>query len=156
MKKVVVIGSDHAGFSLKNDLIEFLHCHDIGVEDMGTYNEDSVNFAVIAQDVAKNVAFNKDKKGILVCGTGIGMSMMANKIAGIRAALVHDLFSAKATREHNDANVLCMGARIIAPAMAIEIMKVWLDTEFLGGKYGERIRLIQDYEQKHCLLSEKA
>lgn len=156
MKKVVVIGSDHAGFSLKNDLIKFLHSHHIEVEDMGTYNEDSVNFATIAQDVAKNVAANKDKKGILVCGTGIGMSMMANKIVGIRAALVHDLFSAKATREHNDANILCMGARIIAPAMAVEIMKVWLDTEFLGGKYGERIRLIEDYEQKHCLLSEKA
>lgn len=156
MKKVVVIGSDHAGFSLKNDLIEFLQSQHIEVEDMGTYNEDSINFAAIAQNVAKNVAANKDKKGILVCGTGIGMSMMANKIAGIRAALVHDLFSAKATREHNDANILCMGARIIAPAMAVEIMKVWLDTEFLGGKYGERIRLIEDYEQEHCLLSEKA
>lgn len=147
MQNLVVIGSDHAGLSLKNTLVEFLQQQQVEVVDMGTHSDDPVNFASIAQKVSENVAENEHKKGILVCGTGIGMSMMANKVAGIRAALVHDLFSAKATREHNDANILCIGARIIAPAMAIEIMKVWLDTKFLGEKYKDRIRFIQEYEE---------
>jgi len=135
MQKTIVIGSDHAGFSMKTYLIHQLKQQGFCIEDKGTYSEESVDFS---------------KQGILVCGTGIGMSIMANKVPGIRASLVHDLFSAKATREHNNANVLCMGARVISPAMGWEIASVWLNTEFLGGKHERRIQYIADYEaNKH-------
>lgn len=146
MKGIVVIGSDHAGFSAKQDLIKKLEALGYLIEDVGTHNESATDFSPIAKTVAEKVAVEPDKKGILICGTGIGMSIMANKIKGIRAALVHDLFSAKATREHNDSNVLCMGARIIAPAMIVEIANTWLNAEFLGGKHEGRIQYIKDYE----------
>jgi len=146
MQKIVVIGSDHAGFSMKVALIHQLEQQGFCVEDKGTYSEASVDFSPIAQVVAETVAADDSKRGILVCGTGIGMSIMANKVPGIRASLVHDLFSAKSTREHNNANVLCMGARVISAAMGWEIASVWLHTEFLGGKHGRRIQYIADYE----------
>lgn len=151
MTNKIVIGSDHAGLSLKNELIDFLKAKEVLVEDVGTYNEASVNFAPLAKLVADKVSADSRNKGILVCGTGIGMSIMANKIPGIRAALVHDLFSAKATRQHNDSNVLCLGARIIAPAMALEITKIWLETFFLGGKYMERLQYIENYDENRCI-----
>ncbi len=147
MENIVVIGSDHAGFAMKQELIEKLKENGFVVEDKGTYSEESTDFSPIAQMVAETVAADERKRGILVCGTGIGMSIMANKIPGIRAALVHDLFSAKATREHNNTNVLCMGARIISPAMSWEIASVWLHTDFLGGKHAKRIQYIADYEE---------
>ena len=108
-----------------------------------------MSFAEIARPVATAVAASGEKCGILICGTGIGMSIMANKVKGIRAALVHDLFSAKATREHNDSNILCMGARIISEAMGWEIAHTWLHTEFLGGKYQQRLQFITDYENEN-------
>ncbi|HIX84098.1 MAG TPA: ribose 5-phosphate isomerase B, partial [Candidatus Megamonas gallistercoris] len=127
MKKTIVIGCDHAGFKMKNFLIEKLREEGYTVEDKGTYSEESVDAGEFAVKVCEDVAANLDTKyGILICGTGIGMSMMANKVAGIRASLVSDLFSAQMTRAHNNANVLCMGARIIAEAMAWEFTKVWL------------------------------
>ena len=147
MKKTVVIGSDHAGFLMKQYLIQNLKKLGFVIEDKGTYSEESADFSPIAQLVAETVAADENKQGILVCGTGIGMSIMANKIPGIRAALVHDLFSAKATREHNNTNVLCMGARIISTAMGWEIASVWLNTDFLGGKHAKRIQYITDYEK---------
>jgi len=146
MQKTIVIGSDHAGFSMKTYLIHQLKQQDFCIEDKGTYSEDSVDFSPIAQLVAETVAGDDSKLGILVCGTGIGMSIMANKVPKIRASLVHDLFSAKATREHNNANVLCMGARVISSAMGWEIASIWLHTEFLGGKHERRIQYIADYE----------
>lgn len=151
MTNKIVIGSDHAGLSLKNELIDFLKAKEVLVEDVGTYKEASVNFAPLAKLVADKVSADSRNKGILVCGTGIGMSIMANKIPGIRAALVHDLFSTKATRQHNDSNVLCLGARIIAPAMALEITKIWLETFFLGGKYMERLQYIENYDENRCI-----
>lgn len=150
MKKTIVIGCDHAGFKMKNFLIEKLRENGYKVEDKGTYNEESVDAGEFAIKVCEDVSANIDTKyGILICGTGIGMSMMANKVKGIRASLVSDLFSAKMTRAHNDANVLCMGARIIAETMAWEFTKVWLETEHLGGKYTERVEAMMDYEKNH-------
>lgn len=145
--KTVVIGSDHAGYGVKSEIIRKLKVVGFEVEDLGTHSEAAADFTPIARAVAENVAVHAaDRMGILICGTGIGMSIMANKVRGIRAALVHDLFSARATREHNNSNVLCMGARVIAPAMAWEIAKLWLGTESLGGKHEHRIQLISDYE----------
>lgn len=148
MKKTIVIGCDHAGFKMKNFIIEKLKEAGYTVEDKGTYSEESVDAGEFAIKVCEDVAANLDTKyGILICGTGIGMSMMANKVKGIRASLVSDLFSAKMTRAHNNANVLCMGARIIAEAMAWEFTKVWLNTEHLGGKYAKRVEAMMNYEQ---------
>lgn len=149
MKKTIVIGCDHAGFKMKNFLIKKLKEAGYTVEDKGTYSEESVDAGEFAIKVCEDVAANLDTKyGILICGTGIGMSMMANKVKGIRASLVSDLFSAQMTRAHNDANVLCMGARIIAETMAWEFTKVWLATEHLGGKYAKRVQAMMDYEQR--------
>lgn len=150
MKQVVVIGSDHAGYPVKQELSKRLIEIGVIVEDMGTNSDTPADFSPIAEQVAHAVAAQPEtKKGILICGTGIGMSMMANKVRGIRAALTHDLFSAKATRQHNDSNVLCMGARIISAAMAWEIANVWLHTDFLGGKHERRIQYMKDYENRN-------
>lgn len=146
--KQIVIGSDHAGYKMKQFLIQQLQDVGYDVEDKGTYNEDSVDAGAYAIKVCEDVANNLDTKyGILICGTGIGMSMMANKVKGIRASLVSDLFSAEMTRAHNDANVLCMGARIISEYMAWEFTKVWLSTEHLGGKYAKRVEAMMNYER---------
>lgn len=148
MAKTIIIGSDHAGFEMKEFLIRHLKQEGFCIKDTGTFSEASVDFSPIAQAVAEEVGKDPQKQGILICGTGIGMSVMANKVAGIRAALVHDLFSAKATREHNDSNILCMGARVISDYMALEIAHIWLGTAFLGGRHEARIRYIAEYEQK--------
>ncbi len=148
MEEKIVIASDHAGYKMKNFLIEHLSKQGFKIEDLGPNSDDAVNFAVYAKLVAEAVSQGKAEKGILVCGTGIGMSIMANKVSGIRAALVHDLFSAKATRQHNNSNVLCMGARIISEFMGLEIAEIWLKTDFLGGKYAKRLDVIADYEAK--------
>ena len=150
MQQIIVIGSDHAAFELKIFLIKQLQTSGFIVEDVGTYNQESVDYPQFAQAVAENIANARGvKKGILLCGTGVGMSIMANKVKGVRAALIHDLFSAKLTREHNDSNVLCMGARVIAASMAWEIVNVWLSTPFIGGKHQKRIASITNYEQKN-------
>ncbi len=148
MKKTIVIGCDHAGFKMKQFLIEKLKDNGYTIDDKGTYDEISVDAGIYAIKVCETVATDlKGKCGILICGTGIGMSMMANKVNGIRASLAADLFSAKMTRAHNNANVLCMGARVIAEAMAWEIAKVWLNTENLDGKYAVRVQHMMDYEK---------
>ena len=152
MAQKIVIGSDHAGFPMKGFLIGKLQEAGYEVEDMGTHSEASCNAAPIARAVAEAVANAEAKdevRGILICGTGIAMSMMANKVKGAYAALVHDLFTARMTRQHNDSNVLCMGQRIIANQMAWEIAQVWLGTEALGGKYAERRDWIRGYEEAH-------
>ena len=148
MKKTIVIGSDHAGYKMKCFLIKQLEDAGYTVEDKGTDSEASVDAGEFAIKVGEEVAAHLDTKvGILICGTGIGMSMMANKVNGIRASLVSDLFSAQMTRAHNNANVLCMGARIIAKTMAWEFTKVWLNTEHLGGKYAKRVEAMMAYEK---------
>lgn len=150
MKPKIVIGSDHAGYQMKQFMIKVLQEEGYAVEDEGPFDEKSVDAGIYAVVVSENVvAHSEEKLGILICGTGIGMSMMANKVKGVRASLVSDLFSAKMTRSHNDANVLCLGARVIADNMAWEIAKVWLETRHVGGKYAERVQHMMEYEKNH-------
>ena len=147
MKKIIM-ASDHAGFDLKNTLVEQLKNDGYDVEDAGTYSKDSCDYPVFAEKACRYMLDGKAELCILVCGTGIGMSMAANKVKGIRAACCSDTYSAKYTRLHNDANVLCMGARVVGEGLAYEIAKVFLETEFEGGKHLRRINLISDLENK--------
>lgn len=151
MKPVIVLGSDHAGYQMKMFLIKELEQNGYQIEDRGPFCKDPVDSGIYAIAVAEEVARHPQVKlGVLICGTGIGMSMMANKVVGIRASLVSDLFSAKMTRAHNAANVLCLGARIIAENMALEITKTWLAAEPLGGKYAARVAHMMAYEKERC------
>jgi ribose 5-phosphate isomerase B len=142
----VAIGSDHAGVELRKEIIEMIEELGMEVEDVGCECTTSVDYPDYAIPVAEKVASGEADRGILICGTGIGMSIAANKVKGIRCALVHDLFSAKATRQHNDSNVLAMGERVIGPGLALEIAKVWLTTEYEGGRHGRRVGKISQYE----------
>ena len=126
----VIIGSDHGGYALKQEIIEHLKSRGFEVTDVGTHSEESCDYPTYAKPVTEAIQKGEAELGILVCGTGIGMSMAANKEKGIRAALCHDTFSAKATREHNDANILCMGARVVGPGLALMIVDTFLDTPF--------------------------
>ena len=126
----VAIGADHGGFDLKQKVIEFLKSRSIEYEDFGTHSNDSCDYNDVAKAVGTAVSKKNADRGILICGTGVGMSIQANKIKGVRAALVHDLYTAKATRLHNDSNVLTMGGRIIGDEVARAIVDVWLHTEF--------------------------
>jgi ribose 5-phosphate isomerase B len=142
----VAIGSDHAGVDLRQEIINMIKELGMEVEDAGCECNTSVDYPDYAIPVAEKVASGEADRGILICGTGIGMSIAANKVKGIRCALVHDLFSAKATRQHNDSNVLAMGERVIGPGLALEIAKVWLTTEYEGGRHGRRVDKITQYE----------
>jgi len=128
----IAIGSDHAGFFLKGNIAKLLKELGHSFQDFGTYSEESADYPEFAIAVAEAVAKGEFERGILICGTGIGMSIAANKVKGIRAALCHDIFSAKMSREHNDANVLCLGAKAIGVGLALEIVKAWLETDFSG------------------------
>lgn len=135
----IVTGSDHAGFVLKQDLIEFLTEQGNDVVDKGTTVKERCDYPDYAGSVAHAVASGEADWGLLVCGTGIGMAMSANKIHGIRAAVVSDAFSARATRLHNDANVLCLGERVVGAGLAREIVAAWLEAEYEGGRHQARI-----------------
>lgn len=143
----VHIGSDHGGFYLKKQIITLLKELKIEFVEYGCYSTNSVDYGPIAMEVAEEVAGEENSRGILICGTGIGMSIMANKVKGVRAALVHDVFSAEATREHNNSNILCMGERVIGKGLAVEIVKKWLNTPFHGGRHRKRIDFIRNYEE---------
>ncbi len=127
---MIAVGSDHAGYELKNQLIEHLKNRGYEVKDYGTYSEESCDYPDYAQKVANAVAAGEAQQGLLVCGTGIGMSIAANKVKGIRAAVLSDEFSAEATRSHNDANILCLGARVVDYAKAEKLLDIFLDTPF--------------------------
>ena len=135
----VAIGCDHGGIDLKNNVISVLTelGHDVDVQ--GCNSTDSVDYPNFAKSVSTLVKDGKCDCGILICGTGIGMSMAANRIPGIRAALCNEMFSAKMSREHNDANILCLGARVIGPGLAAEIVKTWMTSDFAGGRHQRRI-----------------
>ena len=143
----IVIGSDHGGFHLKEVLKQHLAERGIEFNDAGTYTEDSCDYPDIARKVCREITEGKAEGGILVCGTGIGMSMAANKVKGIRAALCGDVFSATMSREHNDANVICMGERVLGPGLAVSILDAWLDTEFAGGRHARRVNKIMAIEE---------
>lgn len=140
----IIIGSDHAGFDLKSKIIDFLKEKGYEVCDTGTYNKNSCDYPVIAHNVATQIAQNKECKGILICGTGIGMSIAANKVKGIRAAVVSDTCSAKMSRMHNNANILCLGERIVGEELAKDIVEIWLSSEFLGERHSRRVEMIED------------
>lgn len=137
--KTIAIGCDHAGVEFKKELIKHLEENGYTVNDCGCYTSDSVDYPDIAQKVCAEVTEQKCDKAVLICGTGIGISMAANKIKGIRAALCSDCFSAKYTRLHNDANVICFGARVIGVGLAIELLDIFLNTGFEGGRHQKRI-----------------
>ncbi len=135
----LVVGSDHAGYALKEYLKTALAEKGHSVDDVGTFRGKPVDYPEIGRAVAKAVADRTAERGIALCGTGIGMSMAANKVRGIRAALCHDEYTARMSRAHNDANVLTIGARVTARELAWEIVRVWLATEFKGGRHARRV-----------------
>ena len=142
----VAIGSDHAGFELKQHVIESLKTMSHEVDDRGTHSTEPVDYPPICADVARQVAKGAADRGIVLGGSGQGEQISANKIHGIRAALCNDLYSAKYSRLHNDANVLSMGGRIVAAALADEILKLWLLTDFEGGRHARRLQEIAEIE----------
>jgi len=144
---VIAIGCDHGGFQLKEEIIKFLSDNGYEFRDVGTYDENSVDYPDIAKVLCEAVAGGECEKGILVCGTGIGMNMCANKYKGIRAAQCHDTFSAKMTRQHNNANVLTMGGRVVGPELAKEIVREFLTNEFLGGRHETRVNKMMEIEK---------
>ena len=145
----IALGADHGGFELKEEIKKYLEDNGHEIKDFGTYSTDSCDYADFSLTVAEKVASKEFKFGILICGTGIGISIAANKVPGIRAALCSDTFSAHATREHNDANILAMGARVVGPGLAIDIVKTFLGSEFEGDRHIKRIEKITEIEKKY-------
>ena len=145
---MIAIGSDHGGYELKEQIKAFLDEKDLAYKDFGTYSPESCDYADIAEVACDAVVSGECDKALLFCGTGIGISMSANKINGIRAAVCSDYFSAKYTRLHNDANVLCMGGRVVGVGEACEIIDVFLNTEFEGGRHARRIAKIAALEER--------
>ena len=145
---MIAIGCDHGGFELKNHVIKYLEDKGYEVKDYGTYSEDSVDYPDCAKPVCEAVMSGEAEKGILFCGTGIGMSIAANKVKGIRAAACSEHFSAKFTRLHNDSNILCLGGRVIGVGTAIELADLFVDTEFEGGRHANRVDKIMAIERE--------
>lgn len=148
MKKIA-IGSDHGGVELKEEIKNFLLKEGYEVKDFGTNSNNSCDYPDYALPVAEAVVAKEYDFGILICGTGIGIGIAANKVPGIRAALCSDTFSAHATREHNDANILTLGQRVVGPGLALDIVNAFLNTEFQGGRHQDRINKISEIEKKY-------
>lgn len=144
----IALGSDHAGFPLKEEIKKYLEEKGIEYVDCGAYDTSSVDYPLQAEKTCEKIVSGECDRGILCCGTGIGISMAANKVNGIRAACCTDYFSAKYTRLHNDANVLCMGARVIGAGAALELVEVFLNTEFEGGRHQRRVDQLTDIEKR--------
>ena len=144
---MLAIGSDHGGFELKEHIIKYLKDKGIECKDFGCYDENSVDYPDIAKKVCDAINNNECENGILVCGTGIGISIAANKINGIRAAHCHDVYSAEMTKRHNNANVICMGGRVVGRELAFKIVDAWLGAEFEGGRHQTRIDKIHKLEE---------
>ncbi len=145
----IVIASDHAGFPLKKSITEFLSKEKIKVEDLGIDHPESVDYPDYAAKVAQAVSQKKADAGILICGTGLGMSISANKFKGVRAVAVSDLYSARMAKEHNDANVLALGGRVLDSHKALRLVKVWLNSKFKGNRHQQRLDKISDLENKN-------
>ncbi len=146
---MIAIGCDHGGYRLKEEIKKYFEEKEIAYKDMGCMNEERVDYPNIAKEVAKQVQSKECEKGILICRSGIGMSMVANKVKGIRCALCHNEFTAKYSRLHNDANVLAMGADDVTVNEAICMIRMWLATEFEGGRHEERVKLIEEIEKEN-------
>ncbi len=144
----LAIGCDHGGFELKEEILKFLKTiANLQVTDLGPSNRESVDYPDFGAKVSEAVARGAMDRGILICGTGIGMSIVANRYPGVRAALCHDHFTAQMSREHNDSNILVMGERVIGKGVALEIVKTWLDTPFGGGRHQKRLEKIAGIEK---------
>lgn len=143
---MLYLGADHGGYELKEYIKKYLDEKGIEYEDCGTYSSESVDYALVAKKTCDKIVAGEGNRGILCCGTGIGISMAANKVNGIRAACCSDYFSAKYTRLHNNANVLCMGGRVVGAGLALELVEVFLNTEFEGGRHQRRIDQLKDIE----------
>ena len=137
----ISIGSDHGGFNLKNEIVKYLQDLGHDVTDLGCYSSESCDYPIIAKAVVNDV-LNTGNKGILVCGTGIGVSIVANRFDGIRASHCTDTFTARMTRMHNDSNILCLGERVTGVGLALDIVNIWLNTDFEGGRHQKRIDMI--------------
>ena len=146
---MIALGSDHAGFELKQAIISHLEERNIEYKDYGPYSADSVDYAVYAEKTAKGVVGGECELGILCCGTGVGISIAANKVRGVRACCCSDKFSAEMTRLHNDANMLCLGGRVVTPEQAIELVDIFIDTPFSGEeRHARRIAQITELEER--------
>lgn len=143
----VAVGSDHGGLDLKETVISVLKELQLDVTDVGTHDRNSCDYPDFAQKVAEGVSAGSFDKGVLICGTGIGMSMAANKVHGVRAALCNEIYSAQMARAHNDANILCLGARVVGSGVATEIVKAFFTTEHEGGRHARRIEKIRLLER---------
>ncbi|MGI9953126.1 ribose 5-phosphate isomerase B [Moorellaceae bacterium AZ2] len=150
----IALGSDHGGYYLKEEIKKFLEEEGVSYRDFGCFSPEAVDYPDYARQVAEAVARGEFERGILCCGTGIGVAIAANKIPGIRAALCHDTFSARASREHNDANILTLGGRVIGPGLARDIVKIWLETEFAGGRHARRLAKIAALEREYVTGTE--
>ena len=146
--KRIVFGSDHAGFALKNKLMKLFSEEGYSVTEVGTYSEESCDYPIFAEKACREVLDGNADLVVLVCGTGVGMSIAANKIKGIRAACCSDIFSAKFTRLHNDANALCIGARVLGEGLAYELVKIFVETDYEGGKHARRVAMLSDLENR--------
>jgi ribose 5-phosphate isomerase B len=144
----IVLGSDHAGFELKADLRDYLVEQNIAIFDMGVAEEIPADYPEIARAVAEKISQKEFERGILICGSGIGMSIVANRFPGVRAALCHDLYTARMSREHNDANLLVLGGRLIGKGLAREMIKVWLESVFQGGRHQRRLDQIESLDKE--------
>ena len=145
----IAIGCDHGGFELKQKLVAHMKEKGVEVLDCATYDTNSCNYPVIAKEVCSKVTSNECERGVLCCGTGIGMSIAANKVKGIRAAVVSDAFSAKFTRLHNDTNILCLGERTVGQGLAAMLLDIFLETDFEGGRHQTRVDMIMDIEKEN-------
>jgi len=146
---LIAIASDHGGFSLKLDIVSFLNELGYEVNDMGPKNQNSVDYPDYGIRIAQAVTTNRDSRGIVICGTGIGMSIVVNRFPGIRGTLCSDLYTAKLCREHNDSNILIMGGRVVGHGLAREIVKVWLSTPFDGGRHQKRLDKINQFDESN-------
>ena len=143
-KVKIAIGPDHGGYELKETVKNYIEKLGYEYQDFGTHNGDAIDYPIIAKEVAKSVADKDFNRGILVCGSGLGVAIAANKVNGVRAVTCHDTYCAKMSRLHNDANVLTMGGRVIGTDVACEIVKIWLETEFEGGRHQRRIDMLEE------------
>ncbi len=145
---MIAIGSDHGGVKLKDFLVQFLLSRGLKVEDLGTRGSESVDYPDFGQSVALKVAKGESERGVLICTNGIGMSMLANKFPGVRAALVHDIKGAQLSREHNNSNILVLGGAVTEKSLAEQILSIWLQTQFAGGRHQRRLDKIAQVEQE--------
>jgi len=147
MEKTLIIGNDHGGYRLKRFVTEYLNSVNIGYEDIGCHSEEIVRYPHYAEEVCERILSKEFARGILICSTGIGMSIVANRYPGIRASAVSDHYTAKMTRQHNDSNILCLGGKVLGEFAAIDIVEAWLGNEYIGGRHDISLGLLHELEE---------